>query len=159
MQRLFRGDIAGITKKLDYLKGLGVTAIYVNPIYDASSNHRYDAVDYGTIDPFLGNFKDLEKLSAEMQKRGMHLIMDGVYNHIGDDSIYFDRYGKYKIRVLEPHLRPHERQAHDGGGGQGRGQERTRGRRPGLQPVALGELVRHPQREDTGHDGQEVRLP
>ena len=92
----FGGDIAGITKKLDYLKGLGVTAIYVNPIYDASSNHRYDAVDYGTIDPFLGNFKDLEKLSAEMQKRGMHLIMDGVYNHIGDDSIYFDRYGKYK---------------------------------------------------------------
>lgn len=92
----FGGDIAGITKKLDYLKGLGVTAIYVNPIYDASSNHRYDAVDYGTIDPILGNFKDLEKLSAEMQKRGMHLIMDGVYNHIGDDSIYFDRYGKYK---------------------------------------------------------------
>lgn len=92
----FGGDIAGITKKLDYLQGLGVTAIYVNPIYDASSNHRYDAVDYGTIDPFLGNFKDLEKLSAEMQKRGMHLIMDGVYNHIGDDSIYFDRYGKYK---------------------------------------------------------------
>ena len=105
-----------------------MTAIYVNPIYDASSNHRYDAVDYGTIDPFLGNFKDLEKLSAEMQKRGMHLIMDGVYNHIGDDSIYFDRYGKYKTVGA-------------------------------YEPVALGELVRHPQREDTGHDGQEVRLP
>lgn len=92
----FGGDIAGITKKLDYLKGLGVTAIYVNPIYNACSNHRYDAVDYGTIDPFLGTFKDLETMKAEMQKRGMHLIMDGVYNHVGDDSIYFDRYGKYK---------------------------------------------------------------
>lgn len=92
----FGGDIAGITQKLDYLQGLGVTAIYVNPIYNACSNHRYDAVDYGTIDPFLGNFQDLETLSAEMKKRGMHLIMDGVYNHVGDDSIYFDRYGKYK---------------------------------------------------------------
>ena len=92
----YGGDLAGITQKLDYLKGLGITAIYVNPIYAASSNHRYDARDYGSVDPFLGNFNDLSKLAAEMKKRGMHLIMDGVYNHIGDDSIYFDRYGKYK---------------------------------------------------------------
>ena len=92
----FGGDLAGITQKLDYLQKLGITAIYVNPIYAASSNHRYDARDYGSVDPFLGNFDDLSKLAAEMKKRGMHLIMDGVYNHIGDDSIYFDRYGKYK---------------------------------------------------------------
>ena len=92
----YGGDLAGITQKLDYLKGLGITAIYVNPIYAASSNHRYDARDYGSVDPFLGNFDDLSKLASEMKKRGMHLIMDGVYNHIGDDSIYFDRYGKYK---------------------------------------------------------------
>ena len=92
----YGGDLAGIQKKLDYLQGLGVTAIYVNPIYGASSNHRYDARDYGTVDPFLGDFKALSNLAAEMKKRGMHLIMDGVYNHIGDDSIYFDRYGKYK---------------------------------------------------------------
>ncbi len=91
----FGGDLAGITKKLDYLQDLGVTAIYVNPIYGASSNHHYDARDYGTVDPFLGNFDDLQALASEMQKRGMHLIMDGVYNHIGDDSIYFDRYSKY----------------------------------------------------------------
>ena len=92
----FGGDLAGITQKLDYLQKLGITAIYVNPIYAASSNHRYDARDYGSVDPFLGNFDDLSNLAAEMKKRGMHLIMDGVYNHIGDDSIYFDRYGKYK---------------------------------------------------------------
>ena len=91
----FGGDLAGITQKLDYLQKLGITAIYVNPIYGASSNHRYDARDYGTVDPFLGNFDDLQALASEMQKRGMHLIMDGVYNHIGDDSIYFDRYNKY----------------------------------------------------------------
>jgi len=91
----FGGDLAGITQKLDHLQKLGITAIYLNPAYSASSNHRYDARDYGSIDPFLGDFKDLEKLAAEMKKRGMHLIMDGVYNHVGDDSVYFDRYGKY----------------------------------------------------------------
>ena len=60
------------------------------------SNHRYDTVDYSSIDPLLGNMEDFKKLVAEMDKRGMHLIMDGVFNHVGDDSIYFDRYGKYK---------------------------------------------------------------
>jgi hypothetical protein len=53
-------------------------------------------VDYGSLDPFLGTMKDFDLLVAEMHKRGMRLIMDGVFNHIGDDSIYFDRYSKYK---------------------------------------------------------------
>ena len=92
----FGGDLAGITAKLDYLKELGVTAIYVNPMMSGCSNHRYDTVDYSSIDPLLGNMVDFKKLVAEMDKRGMHLIMDGVFNHVGDDSIYFDRYGKYK---------------------------------------------------------------
>ena len=92
----FGGDLAGITQKLDYLKDLGITAIYVNPMMSACSNHRYDTVDYGTIDPLLGNMEDFQQLVAEMDKRGMHLIMDGVFNHVGDDSIYFDRYGKYQ---------------------------------------------------------------
>jgi glycosidase len=92
----FGGDLAGITQKLDYLQGLGITAIYVNPIMNACSNHRYDAVDYGSLDPMLGTMKDFELLISEMNKRGMHLIMDGVFNHVGDDSIYFDRYSKYK---------------------------------------------------------------
>ena len=92
----FGGDLAGITKKLDYLQQLGITAIYVNPIMTAASNHRYDSVDYGSLDPFLGTMKDFDLLVTEMHKRGMRLIMDGVFNHIGDDSIYFDRYGKYK---------------------------------------------------------------
>ena len=91
----FGGDLKGIEKKLDYLQDLGVTAIYLNPIMNAASNHRYDAVDYGTIDPMLGTMDDFRNLSKAMQKRGMRLIMDGVFNHIGDDSIYFDRYSKY----------------------------------------------------------------
>lgn len=92
----FGGDLAGITQKLDYLQSLGVTAIYLNPIMNACSNHRYDTVDYGTIDPILGTQQDFQTLSAEIKRRGMHLIMDGVFNHVGDDSIYFDRYSKYK---------------------------------------------------------------
>jgi cyclomaltodextrinase len=92
----FGGDLAGITQKLDYLKDLGVTAIYINPIMEASSNHRYDTVNYERIDPFLGTQADFDKLIQEMNKRGMQLIMDGVFNHVGDDSIYVDRYGKYE---------------------------------------------------------------
>ena len=92
----FGGDLAGITKKPDYLKDLGITAIYVNPIMNACSNHRYDAVDYGNLDPFLGDMNSFRTLVSEMSKRDMRLIMDGVFNHVGDDSIYFDRYGKYK---------------------------------------------------------------
>lgn len=92
----FGGDLAGITQKLDYLKDMGFTAIYLNPTMEAASNHRYDTVNYERIDPFLGTQKDFETLVQEMDKRGMRLIMDGVFNHVGDDSIYFDRYGKYK---------------------------------------------------------------
>lgn len=91
----FGGDLKGIEKKLDYLKDMGFTAIYVNPLSAASSNHRYDARDYGAIDPILGTQEDFAALVSAMDKRGMRLIMDGVFNHVGDDSIYFDRYGKY----------------------------------------------------------------
>lgn len=92
----FGGDLAGITQKLDYIQSMGFTAIYLNPIMEAASNHRYDTVNYERIDPFLGTQKDFDELVAQMHKRGMRLIMDGVFNHVGDDSIYFDRYGKYK---------------------------------------------------------------
>jgi glycosidase len=91
----YGGDLAGITQKLDYLQKLGITAIYVNPIMNACSNHRYDAVSYETLDPLLGSMDDFRTLAAEMKKRNIRLIMDGVFNHVGDDSIYFDRYGKY----------------------------------------------------------------
>lgn len=91
----FGGDLKGIEQKLDYLKDMGFTAIYVNPLSSASSNHRYDARDYGAIDPMLGTAEDFASLVRAMDVRGMRLIMDGVFNHVGDDSVYFDRYGKY----------------------------------------------------------------
>ena len=70
----FGGDLAGITQKLDHLQKLGITAIYLNPAYSASSNHRYDARDYGSIDPFLGDFKDLEKLAGIQSKYSVQFV-------------------------------------------------------------------------------------
>lgn len=92
----YGGDIAGIQKKLDYIESLGVNTIYLNPIAHAASNHKYDAADYKAMDPMFGSPEEFDKFTKELKKRGMRLILDGVFNHVGDDSIYFDRYGKYK---------------------------------------------------------------
>lgn len=92
----FGGDIAGIEQKLDYLQSLGVNTIYLNPIALASSNHKYDATDYKQLDPMFGSPEEFQSFVQAVAKRGMHLILDGVFNHVSDDSIYFDRYGKYK---------------------------------------------------------------
>jgi hypothetical protein len=91
----FGGDLAGITDKLDYLQDLGVTAIYLNPIFMARSNHRYDTADFKQIDSTLGTLEDFQTLVAEADKRGMVLILDGVFNHMSSDSPAFDRYGRY----------------------------------------------------------------
>jgi cyclomaltodextrinase / maltogenic alpha-amylase / neopullulanase len=77
------GDLAGILQKLDHLQELGITAIYLNPIFQATSNHRYNTYDYFRIDPKLGTMEDFQKLVQEMHQRGMRLILDGVFNHCG----------------------------------------------------------------------------
>ena len=92
----FGGDLPGITQKLDYLAGLGVTTLYLNPVFEAHSNHRYNTADYSKIDPLLGTAEDLEKLCAQAQKRGMRILLDGVFSHTGSDSIYFNREGRYQ---------------------------------------------------------------
>ncbi len=91
----FGGDLNGITQKLDYLKDLSVTAIYLNPIFSAYSNHRYDTANYFEIDALLGNEQDLIHLINEANKRGIKIILDGVFNHTGADSVYFNKEGKY----------------------------------------------------------------
>lgn len=91
----FMGDLKGITQKLDYLEGLGVNCIYLNPIGEAYSNHRYDTGDYAHIDPILGTEEDFRELCAEAKKRGIHVINDGVFSHTGSDSVYFNRSGRY----------------------------------------------------------------
>ncbi len=91
----FGGNLNGIREKLDYLQGLGVTVLYLNPIFEAFSNHRYDTGDYLKIDSLLGTVGDFEALVKEADERGIKLILDGVFNHTGADSRYFNLYGRY----------------------------------------------------------------
>lgn len=92
----FGGDLPGIQAKLPYLASLGVTCIYLNPIFAAHSNHRYNTADYRSIDPLLGTNDDFSALCAAAKEYGIRIVLDGVFSHTGDDSIYFDRYGRYK---------------------------------------------------------------
>ena len=91
----FGGSLDGITEKLDHLKSLGVSIIYLSPIFKAYSNHRYDTGDYSRVDEMLGGDEALERLIKKAEKYGMRIILDGVFNHTGDDSKYFNKYGKY----------------------------------------------------------------
>ena len=91
----YGGDLAGIIEQLDYLEALGVTAIYLNPIFEARSNHRYDTADFKAIDPYLGDLDTFETLVEEAGARGIRLILDGVFNHLSSDSAFFDRYHRY----------------------------------------------------------------
>lgn len=92
---IYGGDFKGIIERIDYLKALGVNVIYLNPVFSSISNHRYDACDYTKIDPILGTMGSFEELVKVAEENGMHIILDGVFNHVSDDSIYFDRYYKF----------------------------------------------------------------
>ncbi|HKG13075.1 MAG TPA: alpha-amylase family glycosyl hydrolase, partial [Pyrinomonadaceae bacterium] len=81
--------------KLDYLQALGIDTIYLNPIFKARSNHRYDTDDFLEVDPALGGDAALASLASEAERRGMRLIFDGVFNHSSSDSVYFDRFQRY----------------------------------------------------------------
>lgn len=91
----FGGNANGIISRLDYIKSLGVSCIYLSPIFESSSNHRYDTGDYLKIDELFGDEQEFAKLIAEAKKRGIAVILDGVFNHTGSDSVYFNRDGNY----------------------------------------------------------------
>lgn len=91
----FGGNLRGIIAKIPYLKTLGITAIYLNPIFEASSNHRYDTNDFLKIDPMLGTEEDFKVLLETLHQNDMHLILDGVFNHVGKNSRYFNVGGLY----------------------------------------------------------------
>ena len=91
----FGGNIKGVQEKLEYIRSLGVNALYFNPIFRARSNHKYDTGDYMEIDPSFGTMKDFENLTCALEDAGMHLILDGVFSHTGADSRYFNKYGTY----------------------------------------------------------------
>lgn len=91
----FGGNFEGIRRKVDYLKKLGVTHLYLNPVFKAYSNHRYDTGDYTCFDPLLGTEDDFTSLVKTLKISDISLIFDGVFNHTGDDSVYFNKYGNY----------------------------------------------------------------
>ena len=83
-ENFFGGDLQGVMDKLDYLQGIGVNAVYLNPIFQARTNHRYDTTDYFKVDPALGDLTLLKELVRQVHQCGMHIIFDGVFNHCGD---------------------------------------------------------------------------
>ena len=91
----FGGNLWGIAEKLPYLRELGVGVIYLSPIFKAYSNHKYDTGNYLKIDEAFGGEAAFCSLIAKAESYGIKIILDGVFNHTGDDSLYFDKYGKY----------------------------------------------------------------
>lgn len=91
----YGGRLTAIREKLDYLKQLGVTCLYLNPIVEARSNHRYDTSDYLRVDPILGSNEDFDILCRVAEKCGIRILCDGVFSHTGADSVYFNRDGHY----------------------------------------------------------------
>jgi glycosidase len=83
------GDIASLHSKLDYIEGLGVDVLYLNPIHQAYTNHKYDAQDYFKVSPEFGTRDEVKLLAADLHKRDMRLVLDGVFNHMGRTSPMF----------------------------------------------------------------------
>ena len=91
----FGGNLQGVNKKISYLKELGINLIYFNPIFEASSNHKYDTGDYHKIDPMFGDNELFAQLCENAKESGIEVILDGVFSHTGSDSIYFNKEGQY----------------------------------------------------------------
>lgn len=91
----FGGNFSGITEKVPYIADLGIDIVYFNPIVRSQSTHRYDTADYFQPDPYLGTVEELKQMIDEFHKFGIKVIFDGVFNHTGNDSIYFNQYGTY----------------------------------------------------------------
>ncbi len=91
----FGGNLWGVVEKIDYLASLSVGVIYLSPIFESYSNHKYDTGDYLKVDSLFGGDAALDTLIAVAAERGISVILDGVFNHTGDDSLYFNKYGSY----------------------------------------------------------------
>ena len=91
----FGGSLYGIIDALPHLSRLGVTLLYLSPVFESPSNHKYDTADYHTVDAAFGKEAGLKALIEEAKKYGMGILLDGVFNHTGSDSVYFNKYGTY----------------------------------------------------------------
>ncbi len=93
-REFYGGDLEGVRQKLPYLQSLGVTALYLNPVFTSPSSHKYDTVDYDAVDPHFGGNEALENLCAELRECGFRLILDAVVNHTSERHAWFDRFGE-----------------------------------------------------------------
>lgn len=91
----YGGTLTGIQEKLPYLKDMGIDIIYLNPIFRARSNHRYDTGDYTQVDPLCGTNTEFTELCEAAKKVGIRVMLDGVFSHTGEDSVYFNHFGHY----------------------------------------------------------------
>lgn len=103
----FGGNLLGIAERLDYLKSLSVELIYLNPIFKAYSNHRYDTADYMKIDEMLGTEEDFKTLCRMAHERGIKVILDGVFSHTGSNSRYFDKDGVFGGGACSDRMSPY----------------------------------------------------
>jgi glycosidase len=95
ISQFYGGDLEGIIDKLPYLKTLGVNTLYLNPIFLSPSNHKYDTSNFLQIDPYFGTLATFKTLVQDLHADGMHLILDGVFNHTSSDSIYFNKFNRF----------------------------------------------------------------
>lgn len=94
--RFYGGNLYGVAKKLEYIKLLGVCVLYLSPIFEAASNHKYDTGSYEKVDDMFGGDKALDLLLEKAKELGIRVVLDGVFNHTGSDSMYFNREGRYE---------------------------------------------------------------
>lgn len=102
----YGGDLEGVTKKIDYLKDLGVSAIYLNPIFSAASVHRYDCLDYFHVDKYLGGDEALEELTKSLHSKDMKVILDVSINHTGTAHLWFNRDGQFFDKSIGAYNNP-----------------------------------------------------
>jgi len=93
--RFYGGNLYGVAQKLEYIKLLGVSVLYLSPIFEAASNHKYDTGNYEKVDDMFGGDKALDLLLEKAKELGIRVVLDGVFNHTGSDSVYFNREGRY----------------------------------------------------------------
>ncbi len=94
-REFYGGDLAGIQQKIPYLQELGVTALYLNPIFESPSSHKYDTMDYYRIDPHFGSNEDFARLCQELHEQDMRIVLDAVVNHTSERHPWFDRQGEH----------------------------------------------------------------
>ncbi len=93
----YGGTLYGVIERLDHISSLGVDTIYLSPIFDSPSNHKYDTANYMSVDEEFGGDEALRSLIDACKRKNIKIILDGVFNHTGADSIYFNRFGTYDV--------------------------------------------------------------